>query len=229
MKLTNREKRFALLFFLIVALEVLCSNVTSLMYLRFYTKPLILISLIIYYYQQSSEIEKLIRNLTLLALIFSLLGDILLMFTHLNPNYFLSGLVAFLIAHIMYILAFRKQKHSDKPSIGFLIALMIYGGLIFYLLREELNDMLIPVAIYMLVILTMAFSASRRKGSVSYNSYLLVLIGAIFFIISDSLIAINKFSSPVPLSNILIMSTYAIAQYLIVLGLLLSKPIKSSN
>jgi len=229
MQLTTTEKRFTLIFFLITILEIVCSNMHSIEHLRFYTKPLILISLIIYYFKMSSEIAKELRNFTLMALVFSLLGDVLLMFTHINANYFLSGLVAFLIAHVMYILVFRKQKNSDKPSLVFLIALLIYGALIFYVLGDRLADMLIPVVIYMLVILTMAFAASRRKGRVSLQSYNLVLIGALFFIISDSLIAINKFYTEVPLADILIMTTYAIAQYLIVLGLLKSNHIISNK
>ena len=80
--------------------------------------------------------------------------------------------------------------------------------------------MLIPVTIYLLIILTMAFTASRRRGRVNHPSYYLVLCGAVFFIVSDSLIAIDKFYSEIPLADILIMATYAIAQYLIVLGLL---------
>lgn len=228
MKLTQTEKRFTLLFFFLTTLEIVCSNVDSLEHLRFFTKPLILISLIIFYYRSSSEVTKWLRSFTILALIFSLIGDVFLMFTHIHPNFFFSGLLAFLIAHIMYILVFRKQKHNDKPSIGFLIALVAYGALIFYLLQDGLNDMIIPVTIYMLVILTMAFSASRRKGEVSVISSSLVLIGAVLFIISDSLIAINKFYQAVPLADILIMSTYALAQYLIILGLLKSKSLTSN-
>ena len=59
-----------------------------------------------------------------------------------------------------------------------------------------------------------------RKGIVNSSSYNLVFIGAIFFMISDSILALNKFYQPIPFSNISIMLTYALAQYLIVLGIL---------
>ena len=58
------------------------------------------------------------------------------------------------------------------------------------------------------------------KGMVNQTSYNLVFIGAIFFMLSDSILAANKFYQPIPLSNISIMVTYALAQYLIVLGIL---------
>ena len=80
--------------------------------------------------------------------------------------------------------------------------------------------MLIPVMIYMIVILAMATSAFVRKGIVNKYSYNFVFIGAIFFMISDSILALNKFYEAIPLANILIMTTYALAQYLIVIGIL---------
>ena len=83
--------------------------------------------------------------------------------------------------------------------------------------------MLVPVIIYILVILTMAISASLRKGSVSTFSYNLILLGALLFVISDSFLAINKFYIKVPSEHIIIMSTYAFAQYCIVMGILKQK------
>jgi uncharacterized membrane protein YhhN len=93
----------------------------------------------------------------------------------------------------------------------------------FYFLKDGLHDMLIPVMVYMFVILLMATTAFLRKGIVNNLSYTLVFVGAIFFMISDSLLALNKFHEPLPFSNISIMLTYSIAQYLIVLGILKQK------
>ena len=158
--------------------------------------------------------------MTLLALLFSLAGDVLLMFIDISASFFLSGLVAFLLAHIMYIMVFLDKKNSKKTALIFITVLLIYAIGIFYLLKDGLGDMLIPVIVYMLVILTMVLTSTMRKDNVSKQSYNLVFLGAIFFVISDSFLAINKFYQPVPLSKIIIMSTYSLAQYLIVLGLL---------
>jgi uncharacterized membrane protein YhhN len=67
----------------------------------------------------------------------------------------------------------------------------------------------------------MGIRASERK--VSDKSYQLVLIGAILFILSDSLIALSKFVVNIPLSSLWIMATYVVAQYLIIQGLLVSR------
>ena len=89
----------------------------------------------------------------------------------------------------------------------------------FYFLKDGLGGLLAPVIVYMMVILTMVITAFLRNESASKMSYNLVFLGAIFFITSDSLLALNKFYKPFETAGILIMLTYAIAQYLIVLGL----------
>jgi uncharacterized membrane protein YhhN len=94
---------------------------------------------------------------------------------------------------------------------------------LFYYLHIGLGDMLIPVVIYMLVILTMATTAFLRRDKVNTVSFNLVFIGSIFFMLSDSILALDKFYKPIPFSNISIIITYAIAQYLIVLGIIKSK------
>jgi uncharacterized membrane protein YhhN len=85
-------------------------------------------------------------------------------------------------------------------------------------LYDDLADMRLPVIAYAIVILTMLAGAINRIEKVKTESYYLVLTGAILFVISDSVIAVNKFSHQFKSSGIFIMSTYVIAQYLIVTG-----------
>jgi uncharacterized membrane protein YhhN len=217
---TSTQKTFSILFFLIVALELICGSVESLSTYHYITKPSILIALLLFFWTQSSIINKSIRILTLIALVFSLLGDVLLMFVDLSPNYFMMGLIAFLIAHVFYILVFLKHRDKSKQPLWFGLLLIVYGIGMFYGLKDGLGEMLIPVLIYMLVILTMAITAFWRNNSVGKWSYVLVFFGALFFMMSDSLLAINKFHTTLPLSNVSIMLTYALAQFFIVSGIL---------
>lgn len=156
----------------------------------------------------------------LLALTFSLLGDILLMFDEVSVNFFLTGLISFLLAHIFYILVFLEKKNNLKKPLPFITVLIIYAFGIFYVLKDGLENMLIPVVIYMLAILTMAVTAAFRKGNVSNLSYNLVFVGVLLFLISDSILAVNKFYGEVPYEHLLIMSTYAFAQYFITIGII---------
>ena len=217
---TSTQKTFSILFFLIVALELICGSVESLSTYHYITKPSILIALLLFFWTQSSIINKSIRILTLIALVFSLLGDVLLMFVDLSPNYFMMGLIAFLIAHVFYILVFLKHRDKSKQPLWFGLLLIVYCIGMFYGLKDGLGEMLIPVLIYMLVILTMAITAFWRNNSVGKWSYVLVFFGALFFMMSDSLLAINKFHTTLPLSNVSIMLTYALAQFFIVSGIL---------
>lgn len=214
---------FSIVYFIMVINTIICSYDIPLSTMYYVSKPAILTLLIIFYSKQSQSEPMKIRSITLGALILSLIGDILLMFTATSELYFIGGLIAFLLAHIMYILVFLKQRHQQTSTLPITLLLLIYGAGIFYILKDGLNDLLIPVIIYMLVILTMAVTAFLRKGNVSKSSFNLVFFGAIFFLISDSLLALNKFYEPMASSGVTVMLTYGIAQYLIVLGLLKQK------
>ncbi|WP_299112709.1 lysoplasmalogenase [uncultured Winogradskyella sp.] len=217
---TQIEKWFSILFFIIVLLELITANTKSLLHVHYIVKPAIVISLIFLFTKTSGQLSKPIKRVTLLALIFSLLGDVLLMFVDMFQEFFTFGLIAFLLAHMMYILIFLKHINRKESKLGFIALLLIYALGLFYFLKDGLGDMLIPVVVYMIVILTMATTAFLRQRNVNRLSYLLVFIGAICFMVSDSILALNKFYHPIPLSNISIMITYALAQYLIVLGIL---------
>lgn len=217
---STTEKTFSILFFLIVALELICGNVESLATYRYITKPSILIALILFFWTQSTALQKPIRILTVFALLFSLLGDVLLMFDDLSANYFMMGLIAFLMAHLFYILLFLKYRDKNRKPIWFGLLLIVYGIGMFYGLKDGLGEMLVPVIFYMMVILVMVISAYWRTKTLGKWSYILVFFGALFFMISDSLLAINKFHTALPLSNVSIMLTYALAQFLIVFGIL---------
>ena len=217
--LTKTEGSFALIFSILVVFELISGSTEALTQIHFFIKPAILISLIIFFWRQCGHLASKTRNLTLLALVFSLFGDVLLLFVDRSANFFMSGLVSFLLAHVMYILVFIMKRNTSKKATPFITILLLYALGLFYLLKDGLGGMLIPVLVYMSVILTMATTAFLRKGSVNNKSYILVFIGAILFMVSDSLLALNKFYMPLPFSNISIMLTYAIAQLFIVFGI----------
>ena len=214
------KQKFVIVFAIIVLAEIFLMNIESVSSLHYFTKPLIVGSLIAYFIPNSKHLNKSTKNLTLLALIFSVIGDMFLMYTDESPNYFTSGLVAFLLAHIMYILVFLKKRNPKVKPYGFIALIILYGSILFYVLKNGLGNMLIPVLVYMLVILIMATTAFWRKGNVNKQSFYLVFIGALFFIFSDSLIALDKFYIPITLARTGIIITYAFAQLLIVSGII---------
>ena len=222
--LNTSEKSFSINFALIVIAELICGSDSNLTTIHYFTKPAIVISLLVFFLLQGKKLNRRIKVLTILALAFSLFGDIALMFDDHNPTYFIIGLASFLWAHIMYIFVFLKHRNKAKNPLGFSILLLCYAAPVFYLLKDRLNDMLIPVSLYMIVILSMATTAFLRHNMVNRKSFIWVFIGAILFLLSDSILAINKFYQPMSLSHIGIMVTYALAQYCIIIGILKLQP-----
>lgn len=82
----------------------------------------------------------------------------------------------------------------------------------------------LPVAAYVTVIALMAAQAMGRAAMLRTPGSIWVAVGAGFFMLSDTLLALNKFVSPLPLSQLWVLSTYYIAQVLIVRGLLRGTP-----
>jgi uncharacterized membrane protein YhhN len=171
------------------------------------------------------------KKILLTALTFSWIGDIILLFVDKGELYFIFGLVAFLLSHLVYIFLFSKQQNTrinEKKEIFWLgiLAILAYFFIMIDTLFPKLGDLKIPVIVYAVVITTMLFFAF--KGSLKWatpaNNY--ILIGAIVFVSSDSILAFNKFYAPITHASFFIMVTYCMAQYLIVKGILKLNEIK---
>ncbi|MHA7131261.1 lysoplasmalogenase [Algoriphagus namhaensis] len=192
--------------------------------LRFFSKPLIMLGLIGYFYALAKPISgTLLSKATLAALCFSWLGDLLLLW----PGLFVYGLGSFLIAQGCYIIAFKVAQYNPG-RVGevnfvrtFLTNLPIYfvGAFIFYLINPNLGNLKIPVAIYIIVIVSMLTTAKERYKNCHPASFWQIFLGGTLFLISDALIALNRFYEAFPEAGILIMGTYATAQLLIVMGM----------
>lgn len=187
------------------------------------TKPLLLISLMysVLTFSKTFNGDKRFIKLLMIALGFSWAGDTLLLVEKkiASPIFFYFGLGAFLIAHIYYILLYKKLGHQ-KQSLPLLLFYIIYLIYFLYLLLPgmELN-LAIPVVLYAFILSAMAWSAWRI---VSANKLfgLYVVLGAALFVISDSILAIRKFRMPITQGDFLIMVTYLAAQFLITWGIL---------
>jgi len=198
--------------------------------IRGITKPLLMILLLVFV---SIRLEKvtLEKRLVQLAIFASFLGDIFLLMDKGDSIWFIFGLVAFLIAHIFYIVLFVRIRRKNQPrrKLNFIVLILLaaYVGSFFYLLYPSLGTLKIPVIIYALVLAGMLGMAFHAFDLAKQTYGLITVMGAFLFLISDSLLALNKFYSTFFLSGVLIMFTYAIAQLFIVLGV--SKYIRSVN
>lgn len=194
--------------------------------LQWVFKPLIMLVLGTYYYTQSTQPISLTKSV-MAAIVFSWIGDISLMFQGKNELYFMVGLGAFLIAHICYVMAY-SQHIEKKEGAGlhgiqkfrFSLPIVLAGTGLITILYAHLGVFKIPVAVYAIVLMVMTLQALFRYGYTNTVSFWFVFVGAILFMISDSMIAVNKFLVPFELAGLAIMSTYILAQFLIVKGLM---------
>lgn len=217
-----KSKILPVLYFLIGILFIVFHylQINNLMLL---TKALIIPTLVLYFVRSQGYSITSFTKLILAALFFSWAGDVFLQLVYLNEFFFMLGLVSFLIAHIFYIIAFidpRQKKTLIRRKPVLAIPFLVYGISLMWYLYPDLEEMAFPVLIYATVILFMTIIALNRYNNVNRKSFQLVFIGAILFTLSDSLIAIDKFSNPFEASRFLIMSLYITAQFLIVQGCL---------
>ena len=209
-----------IILFIIVLLTDLVAVYSGYETLRYVTKPLLMPLLIIYFVSALRSFYSSLKKWMILALALSWLGDVLLIFESMNAGFFIFGLAAFLIAHIFYIVLFDqlRVKEKIKQSLLPLLPIAIYYILLMSLLQPTLGQMQKPVSVYGLVISIMLSFAIDLWRSKDRLASFFIILGALLFIMSDSLLAINKFYNPFEFAGIAIMLTYGIAQLLITLG-----------
>lgn len=220
----NRKGIIWLYLFLIAILTDIAFILEHNNELRFFSKPLVILSLGIYFFQFSRSVSStLLARTILFALVFSWIGDILLLW----EEFFLFGLGAFLIAQICYIIGFKVAQKAPESLFNhnfvktFLINLPIYitAAYLYYLINPNLGGYKLPVIVYTIVIVSMVTIARERFGKSNPASFWQVFIGACLFFTSDGLIALNRFYASFPEADVLVMGTYAIGQLLIVMGI----------
>lgn len=151
-----------------------------------------------------------------LGLLFSLLGDIWLM---LPGNRFLQGLVSFLVAHLCYVFAFLSSTKTYSFPWA-LLPLSIVGAIILRYLWPTLNKSLKgAVSLYVAVIVVMASVAVGRASANFSIDTLSATIGALLFMASDSVLAIDRFRKPFHMAQAAVLGSYYAGQLMIALSI----------
>jgi len=130
------------------------------------------------------------------GLVLSLGGDVALMFK--TDRAFLIGLVLFLLAHVVYAVTFTVPNGFHPQDLITGAALLAFGVAVYLYLRPGCGKMKVPVLIYVLVILFMvnrALSTFFGDAFTTTQAWLLSL-GAILFMLSDLILAVNRFCHP---------------------------------
>ena len=187
--------------------------------MRWISKPLLMPVLMLVFYTAFDKKNGTLFYLILAALFLSWCGDVLL-----QANLFIPGLVSFLLAHVCYIIYFKQTGNNRKGLIQtkplLIIPVLLYILLLLALLFPYLQELKIPVVVYSITIGVMLLMALNTRHQLNLSASFLFIMGALLFVLSDSLLAINLFVEKHWVMSLSVMATYATAQYLIVKGAL---------
>lgn len=183
---------------------------------KLFFKLLPMIVILFYAFRNAPKDKKWAHWFIILGLIFSMIGDATL-------HWFLVGLGAFFIAHVCYVIGFFMVAKFTKKRILSAIPIGIYAilfgiFLIPSLMKAGEQALILPVIAYIIVISLMLFAAISTGNRPAQ-------VGALLFVISDSILAWNMFIGTIPLETALVMLPYYTAQFLIAVSLhSLSRP-----
>lgn len=231
-----------LLLFVVAAVIELFAEFTHNRTLMFFSKPLLMPMLMLYYGISASGRWNSLHSTILVALFFAWVGGMSLMFTPETPEdthlmgipkqqkLFFAGVGAYFITHVLYIRVFLKAVTSKgwQLNVAWITPFVIYLAIVLGIVvppvyaHPEKYPATAPVILYGLILLSMAVVALFRFGRTNTLSFRMVFAGACLFVLSDSLIALNFLALETPGSQagFMIMLTYIPAEFLIVAGIL---------
>jgi uncharacterized membrane protein YhhN len=156
------------------------------------------------------------RRLILLGLALSLVGDVALLWPRQG---FLPGLVAFLLAHLAYIAAFCVPVRLAARPLPFALYALVALAILALLWPGIPGPLRAPVVAYVVCLATMAAQAlvwwRRASGTIDAGLARRAALGGALFMVSDALLATNKFAAALPLAALWILASYWLAQWCI--------------
>lgn len=176
----------------------------------FALKPLTTLLIIAYAWPRGAHLPRM-RRLVRAGLALSLAGDVALLWPQQG---FLPGLVSFLLAHLCYIAAFSLPVRFVGRRLPFVLYAVVAGAVLSLLWPGIPPALRAPVVAYVLCLALMAAQSAAWWRSAPGNPQARwAALGGLLFLCSDTLLAINKFAMPLPLSSLWILATYWVAQW----------------
>lgn len=200
----------ASILFLLISIADIYAILAENQVIEMIAKPLITTSLVVLYLLSVKKPNFWYVS----ALFFAFWGDVLLLFA---DRFFVLGLASFLLAHVIYIMISSRflQKASITKIITHSLPFLIILAVLLYIIYPNLGELLIPVVVYGVVICVFGVVSFLVYSNEKSTENLWLFLGAVTFILSDSVLAINKFYEASEVLGITIMITYIIAQFLI--------------
>lgn len=178
--------------------------------LHWISKPLATAVLLRLAWQGGRTVDARLRRGVLAGLACSLAGDVLLM---LSPALFVGGLLAFLAAHLCYLYAFTVDTRLFARRLPLLVLAAIGAAVLSFLWSGLAPALRGPVIVYVVVLVAMAAQAIARWHVHPGQRTALAALGGVLFVVSDALLAIDRFRVPLPAAALWVLATYWAAQW----------------
>ena len=212
---------FSILFFTILSVDLfLKANSYDLPY-RYFTKTALIFFVgLFYYFNKNKAISKFKNRITYLALTLFLVADLILINSE-DQFLYLFGLSVFLLGKLMYAVRFSNDYDFNLVKlIPFFLFCILYMFSLLFIVFENLDTFFVTALVYLFACLIVALFSYMRLGSVNKLSFILVLLGILCSILSDTFAALGTFySGDTVISKVVVMLFYALSQYFIVIGL----------
>ncbi|WP_055442352.1 lysoplasmalogenase family protein [Lacinutrix himadriensis] len=224
MFILKNKLHFSILYFSILIIDIIVKLGLDTIPFRFITKPLIVVSLVFFYWINNNEKSKRKFVFMVLALFFFLLGDIFLIFKDVSLLFSL-GMLGFILGKLFF--TFRFSNQNDFKLVRLLpivVFCFVYIFVVLNIIYDNLGGYFIPVLTYLFVaMLTLQFAYLRKSG-VDAKSYLTVGIGILFSVVADSVAVLAQFyENNFFYDKVTVILFYGISQYLIVMGIIEEK------
>ena len=186
-------------------------DATGWRWLHWVCKPLATVLVLAVAWRETRPLSPRYRRRVLMGLGFALLGDVLLM---LPGDRFVPGLAAFLFAHVAFLAAWLDDSRFAVRPPAWLACLLAAAGLLWMLWPGLVPVLRVPVVVYAGVLATMAGQALGRAWQHTAVRDALAIpsrraaLGALLFMISDSLLALDRFHTTLPLASLWILGSY---------------------
>ncbi|MEO8934610.1 MAG: lysoplasmalogenase family protein [Xanthomarina sp.] len=218
----KKTVQFTLIYFLILTIDITVKLYGSIGF-RYFSKPLLILFLLIFYNQQKETQTKKDQLWVFLALSSFLIGDILVI-NHIERVFLSASLFFFTLGKIFFSIKFlHKEDFNVVRLIPFSILLFTYIFLLIGFVYEDLSLFFLAAIISFFFTLVIFQFAFLRKGVFSLKSYYYVFFGVLLYLVSESIMAIKTFKEPIPYQDFLIMMAYGSSIYLIIMGILFEK------
>ena len=195
----------------LTALLAIAGNLLALPLLIFVFKPATTLLIIAWAWPRGADAPAMRRWLRA-GLVLSLAGDVFLMW----PEAFLPGLVSFLLAHLAYIVAFTRRVRFAARPMAFVAYGLVAAAILWQLWPGVPSGLRWPVLAYVVCLASMAAQAGvlwlAARGTAGETLARHAALGGLLFMTSDTLLAFNKFSAPLPMAALWILATYWLAQ-----------------